>query len=176
MASRHYVRVMPILLCSVKPYHQDLCEGQCPVSAASSTGRCNTIHCIDSTMLARENHLFGCTWSKPSQSSVPAGLALVSDFGSCFQCQAGSSLVLRRPIEITALTRHADGTVKRARRNLRYSQRKTFAESTVQTRNTRASAATSPKCADHGSPCQIPPSRETAYVSGTIIAAACSRG
>jgi hypothetical protein len=35
--------------------------GQFPVTAASSTGRCNTIQCIDSTMLARENHLFGCT-------------------------------------------------------------------------------------------------------------------
>jgi DNA-binding winged helix-turn-helix (wHTH) protein/tetratricopeptide (TPR) repeat protein len=68
---------------------------------ASSTGRCNTIQCIDSTMLALENHLFGCTRSKPSQCSVPASLTLASDFGFCFQCQALSSLVLRRPIEIT---------------------------------------------------------------------------
>src|SRR5580658_4525079 len=76
------------------------------INAASSTSRCNTIHSIDSTMLARENHLFGCPRSKPSQSSVPAGLALASDFGFCFQCQAGASLVSRRPIEITALIGH----------------------------------------------------------------------
>ena len=57
---------------------------------------------------------------------------------------------------------NAAATMKRARTSLCYSQRKTFAESAVQTRNTRASAATSPKCADHGSPCQIPASRETA--------------
>jgi hypothetical protein len=55
-------------------------------------------------MLAWENGLFGRTWPKPSQGSVPAGLTLASDFGSCFQCQAGSSLVLRRPIEITHFT------------------------------------------------------------------------
>jgi hypothetical protein len=54
-------------------------------------------------MLARENHLFGCTRPKPSQGSVPAALTLTSDFSFCFQCQVGSSLVLRRPIEITAL-------------------------------------------------------------------------
>jgi hypothetical protein len=57
-------------------------------------------------MLARENYLFGCTRSKPSQSSVPAGLTLASDFAFCFQCQAGSSLVLRRPIETTRVTGH----------------------------------------------------------------------
>src|SRR5271156_6524601 len=79
---------------------------KCPVRAASSTGRRNTMQCIDSTMLARENHLFDCTRLKPSQSSAPAGLTLASDFGICFQCQAGSSLVLRRPIEITALIVH----------------------------------------------------------------------
>src|SRR5277367_5791755 len=77
--------------------------GQSPITRASSTGRRNTMQCIDSTMLARENHLFDCTRSKPSQSSVPAGLTLASDFGFCFQCQAGPSLVLRRPIEITRL-------------------------------------------------------------------------
>ncbi len=76
-----------------------------PVSAAISTGRCNTIQCIDSEVLARESHPFACTRSKPSHSSVPAGLTLASDFGFCFQCQASSSLVLRRPIEITAFTR-----------------------------------------------------------------------
>jgi hypothetical protein len=36
------------------------------VNAASSTGRCNTIQCIDSTTLARENHLFGCARLKPN--------------------------------------------------------------------------------------------------------------
>jgi hypothetical protein len=45
--------------------------------------------------------MFGCTRSIPSQSSVPAGLTLASGSGFCFQCQVGSSLVLRRPIEIT---------------------------------------------------------------------------
>jgi hypothetical protein len=59
-------------------------------------------------MLARENHVFGCTRSKASQGSVPAGLTLASDISFCFQCQAGSSLVLRRPIEITALTGQRD--------------------------------------------------------------------
>jgi len=74
---------------------------QLPVSAASSTGRCNTIQCVDSTMLPRENHLFGCTRSKLSQDSVPVGLALASEFSFCLQCQVGSSLVLHRPIEST---------------------------------------------------------------------------
>jgi hypothetical protein len=50
--------------------------------------------------------MFGWTRSTPSQSGVPAGLTPASDSGFCFQCQAGSSLVLRRPIEITALTGH----------------------------------------------------------------------
>jgi hypothetical protein len=50
--------------------------------------------------------VFGRTRSNPSQSSVSPGLTLASDFGFCFQCQAGSSLVLHRPIEITALIRH----------------------------------------------------------------------
>ena len=72
---------------------------------ASSTGRCNTLQYVDSAMLLRENHLFGCTRPKPSQGSVLAGLTLASDFGFCFQCQAGSSLVLRRPIEITLINR-----------------------------------------------------------------------
>jgi hypothetical protein len=43
-----------------------------------------------------------------------------------------------------------------------YSQRNTLAESAVQTTKTAASAATSPTCADHGSPFQIPWSRGTA--------------
>jgi hypothetical protein len=54
-------------------------------------------------MLARESPLFGCTRPKPSQGSVPVGLTLASDFGFCFQCKVGSSLVLRRPIETTSL-------------------------------------------------------------------------
>src|SRR5580692_10327290 len=49
----------------------------------------------------RENHLFGCTRSKPSQGSVPTGVALASDFSFCFQCEVGSNLVLHRPIETT---------------------------------------------------------------------------
>src|SRR5271156_261175 len=79
---------------------------QVVVNAASSTGRCNTFERIDSAMLPRENHLFGCTRPKASQGSVPAGLTLASGFGLCFQCQGGSSLVLHRPIEITAIIGH----------------------------------------------------------------------
>jgi hypothetical protein len=61
------------------------------------------IQCTDSRMLPRKNCLFGCTRSKPSQGSVPAGLARASDFGSCLQYKVASSLVLLRPIETTAL-------------------------------------------------------------------------
>jgi hypothetical protein len=43
---------------------------------------------------------------KPSQGSVPAGLALALDFSFCFQCRVGSSLVLRRPIKTTRVTGH----------------------------------------------------------------------
>jgi|HubBroStandDraft_1064217.scaffolds.fasta_scaffold133563_2 hypothetical protein len=68
-------------------------------------------------MLARENHLFGCTRSKPSQSSVPADLTPTSDFGFCFQCQAGPSLVLHRPIEITAQTGQVESSQKQASGN-----------------------------------------------------------
>lgn len=46
--------------------------------------------------------------------------------------------------------------------DLLYSQRNTFAESAVQTTNTTTSPATSPLCADHASPLQIPCSKETA--------------
>src|SRR5271156_3287719 len=76
------------------------------INAASSTGRCNTIQCIDSAMLPRDCHLIGCLRPEPSQGCVPAGLTLAVDFGFCFQCQVGSSLVLRRPIEITRLIGH----------------------------------------------------------------------
>jgi hypothetical protein len=41
--------------------------GQVPIKAASSTGRCNTIRCVDSTLLPQENHLYGCPPSKPRQ-------------------------------------------------------------------------------------------------------------
>jgi hypothetical protein len=34
-------------------------SNQLLINAASSTGGCNTIQCIDSTMLPRENDLFG---------------------------------------------------------------------------------------------------------------------
>jgi hypothetical protein len=57
-------------------------------------------------MLAGENHLFACARLKPSQGSVPAGLTLSSGLRICFQYQAVSSLVLRRPIETTAVTGH----------------------------------------------------------------------
>jgi len=39
---------------------EELNRTKCVVNAASSTGRSNTIQCIDSTILPRENHLFGC--------------------------------------------------------------------------------------------------------------------
>ena len=52
--------------------------------------------------------MFDCTRSKPNQVSVPAGLTLAIGFSFCFKCQPGSSLVLRRPIEITAFIRHVD--------------------------------------------------------------------
>jgi len=55
-------------------------------------------------MVLRENPLFICTRSKPSHGSVPAGLALASEFGFCFQCKVRSSLVLRRPIETARVT------------------------------------------------------------------------
>src|SRR5271170_5335279 len=72
-----------------------------PFIGASSTGRCNTFQCIDSTMLPQENHPFGRAPSKTSQGSVPAGLTLTSDFSFCLQCKAAPSLALRRPIETT---------------------------------------------------------------------------
>ena len=43
-----------------------------------------------------------------------------------------------------------------------HSHRKTFADSAVNTTITNASAATSPACADHASPFQIPLSSDTA--------------
>jgi len=61
------------------------------MNAASSAGRRNTIQRVDSTTLARENHLFGCARLKLSEGSVPTGLTLASNFGLCIHCQAGSS-------------------------------------------------------------------------------------
>ena len=43
-----------------------------------------------------------------------------------------------------------------------YSQRNTLADSAVQQRPTASRTATSVMCADHGSPCQMPLSSETA--------------
>ena len=57
-------------------------------------------------MLRWENHLFGCTGPEPSQGSVPGWFGPNKRFGFCFQCKGGSTLVLHRPIETTALTRH----------------------------------------------------------------------
>jgi len=79
-----------------------------PAKAAGTTGRRNTIQCIDSAMRPRENQLFRLTWPMPSQGSVPTGLALPSDFGFCFQYKVRSSLVLRAPFETTAFIRHVD--------------------------------------------------------------------
>jgi hypothetical protein len=44
--------------------------------------------------------------SAPCQNLARENLTLVGDFGFCFQCQMGSSLVLHRPIEITRVTGH----------------------------------------------------------------------
>src|SRR5277367_471506 len=59
-------------------------------------------------MLPRENQLCGCARPNATQGSVPAGLALACDFAFRFQCQMGSSLVLHRPIETTAVTGQVD--------------------------------------------------------------------
>jgi hypothetical protein len=40
------------------------------------------------------------------KNHMSANATLACDFNSCFQCQAGSSLVLRRPIETTRVTGH----------------------------------------------------------------------
>ena len=58
------------------------------INAASSTGRCNTIQHIDSTVLPRENHLFVRARPKASQGSVSAGLTLANDFGFVFNARA----------------------------------------------------------------------------------------
>src|SRR5580704_1269024 len=57
-----------------------------------------------------------------------------------------------------------------------YSQRNTFAESAVNTANTTASAAKSPRCAAHASPFHMPASNDTAYVSGSTFASIRSSG
>ena len=81
-----------------------------PVDATPSSALIR--HCLRGRTI-----MFGCTRSIPSQSSVPAGLTLASDSGFCFQCQAGSNLVLHRPIEITAVIGevkfHSTWTVRR---------------------------------------------------------------
>jgi hypothetical protein len=45
-----------------------------------------------------------------ARGSVPAGLALASDFSFCFQCKVDSSLVLRLPIETTLFSSHLSRT------------------------------------------------------------------
>ena len=44
----------------------------------------NTIQCIDSATLPRDNPLFDGAGPKPRQDSVPAGLTLAGNFGFCF--------------------------------------------------------------------------------------------
>jgi len=85
------------------------------INAAGSNGRCNTIQCIDSTMLpAGEQSVW--LYSVKTQPGQHFGWSgLVSDFGFCFQCVVGSSLVLRRPIETTALIVHVDSSDFRLR-------------------------------------------------------------
>ena len=78
-----------------------------------------------------------------------------------------------RPSTRAAVTRRSAGERRLSRRIgssqgrpggrlVIYSQRKTFAESAMQTTKTTASAATSPRCADHASPFQMPCSSDTA--------------
>ena len=74
-------------------------------------GPVRSIQCVDSTLLPWEYHLFGCTRPKSCQGSVPAGLTLLGDFGFCFQCKGASSLVLRRPIEITRETGNQESVI-----------------------------------------------------------------
>jgi len=62
-----------------------------PVSRVVSMGRCNTLQRVDSTMLAKENHLFGCDLLKPSQGSLSTDLTLASDSSLYFHCRLGSS-------------------------------------------------------------------------------------
>src|SRR6267378_4306323 len=61
------------------------------ITTAGSTGRCNTLQRVDSTMLAKENHLFGCDLLKPSQGSLSTDLTLASDSSLYFHCRLGSS-------------------------------------------------------------------------------------
>src|SRR5271155_4213463 len=63
-------------------------------------------------MLPLENYLFSATGPKPNQDTIPAGITLAGDFGFCFQCQVGSSLVLHRPIEITRVIGQVTTAVK----------------------------------------------------------------
>ena len=57
-----------------------------------------------------------------------------------------------------------------------YSQRNTLADTAVNARNIRVNTATSPRWPDQPSPCQIPLRSDTAYVSGSARATACSIG
>jgi hypothetical protein len=102
--SNRRVAVTPLTRCWNRRRSSEIVRVQYLINSASSTGRCNTIQWIESTMPGRENHLFSSARLKRSQGSVPTRLTLISDLGSCFQCQAGSSLLLRRPIEITSVT------------------------------------------------------------------------
>jgi hypothetical protein len=70
---------------------------------------------------------------------------------------AGLVVVLHQRGQVTM-----GATLERSDLSARYSQRKTFAESAVQTANTTVNATISPRCADHASPFKIPSSRETA--------------
>src|SRR5580658_1542774 len=92
-----YVRLSPTTRTCVRVNVRLMLPAQ-PVGATPSTALIR--QCLRGRTIC-----LGVLGQKPSQGSVPAGLTLTSDFGFCFQCQAGSSFVLRRPIEITAFTR-----------------------------------------------------------------------
>jgi hypothetical protein len=75
-----------LIECAPIPWSRDLYPT--PHQRCQFTDPCNTIQCVDSSMHPHENHLlFGCTRPKPSHGNVPAGLALASGFGLCFQRQ-----------------------------------------------------------------------------------------
>jgi hypothetical protein len=61
------------------------------ITAAGSTGRCNTIQCIDSTMLPRKNLSFWL-YSLKSKPGLCSGLSNPSErFSLSFQCKVGSN-------------------------------------------------------------------------------------
>jgi hypothetical protein len=84
------------LLCKIArqraPKRETFLEYLVPNKRCQLNRSMHTIQYIDSTMLPREHHPFGCKGSKPNQSSVPPDLTLAGDFRFCFQWQGGFEL------------------------------------------------------------------------------------